>query len=104
MNKWNRLLAALDHVYGFNDKKKSTIRKVSQIFDERTNEHVIMLEYRVRRGGDGVVTRSPRKKDPVTKLKLLSKLAARAREGDTDSPNRNIPPISPQGQQLIDRS
>ena len=50
MNKWNRLLAALDHVYGYNDKKKSTIRKVSQTFDERTNEHVIMLEYRVRRG------------------------------------------------------
>ena len=61
MNKWNRLLAALDHVYGYKDKKKSTIRKVSQTFDERTNEHVIMLEYRVRRGGDGVVTRSPRK-------------------------------------------
>ncbi len=60
MNKWNRLLAALDHVYGYKDKKKSTIRKVSQTFDERTNEHVIMLEYRVRRGGDGVVTRSPR--------------------------------------------
>ena len=80
MNKWNRLLTALDHVYGYNDKKKSTIRKVSQTFDERTNEHVIVLEYRVRRGGDGVVTRSPRKKDPVTKLKLLSQLAARARE------------------------
>ena len=79
MNKWNQLLAALDHVYGFKDKKKSTIRKVSQTFDERTNEHVIMLEYRVRRGGDGVVTRSPRKKVP-TKLKLLSQLAARARE------------------------
>jgi len=79
MNKWNRLLAALDHVYGHNDKKKSTIRKVSQTFDERTNEHVIMLEYRVRRRGDGVVTRSPKKKAPA-KLKLLSQLAARARE------------------------
>jgi len=79
MNKWNRLLTALDHVYGYNDKKKSTIRKVSQTFDERTNEHVIMLEYRVRRGGDGVVTRSPRKK-ASSKLKLLSQLAARARE------------------------
>ena len=77
MNKWNRLLAALDHVYGFNDKKKSTIRKLSQTFDERTNEHVIMLEYRVRRGGDGVVARSPRKKAP-TKLKLLSQLVAQA--------------------------
>ena len=80
MNKWNRLLAALDHVYGYKDKKKSTIRKVSQTFDERTNEHVIMLEYRVRRGGDGVVTRSPSKKEPAGKLKLLSQLAARARE------------------------
>jgi hypothetical protein len=66
-------------VYGYNDKNKSTIRKVSQTFDERTNEHVIMIEYRVRKGGDGVVTRSPHK-DPVGKLKLLSQLAARARE------------------------
>ena len=75
MNKWNRLLTALDRVYGFNDKKKSTIRKVSQTFDERTNEHVIMLEYRVRRGGDGVVTKSPKKRQ-ISKLKLLSRLVA----------------------------
>ena len=80
MNKWNRLLAALDHTYGFKDQKKSTLRKVSQTFDERTNEHVIMIEYRVRRGGDGVVTRSPHKNNPETKLKLLSQLAARAQE------------------------
>ena len=78
MNKWNRLLAALDHTFGFKDQKKSTFRKVSQTFDERTNEHVIMIEYRVRRGGDGVVTRNP-KKQPVNKLKLLSRLAAQAR-------------------------
>ena len=56
------------------------VRRKKRILDERMNEHVIMLEYRVRRGGDGVVTRSPRKKNPVTKLKLLSQLAARARE------------------------
>jgi len=72
-------LTALDHVYGYNDKKKSPIREVSRTFDERTNEHVIMLEYRVRRGGDGVVTRSPSKKDPANKQQLLSQLAARAR-------------------------
>jgi hypothetical protein len=30
--------------------------------------------------GDGVVTRSPRKKNPVAKLKLLMQLASRARE------------------------
>jgi len=57
MNAMTRLLADLDQVFGFKDKKKSTYRKVSQVFDERTNEHVIMIEYRVRRGGDGVVSR-----------------------------------------------
>lgn len=57
MNAMTRLLVDLDQVFGFKDKKKSTYRKVSQVFDERTNEHVIMVEYRVRRGGDGVVSR-----------------------------------------------
>lgn len=60
MNAMTRLLASLDQVFGYQDKKKSTFRKVSQTFDERTNEHVIMIEYRVRRGGDGVVTRQLR--------------------------------------------
>jgi hypothetical protein len=55
MNKWNRLLEALDAVYGFNDKLKSTFRKVRHTFDERTNEYVVTIEYRVRRGGDGAV-------------------------------------------------
>jgi hypothetical protein len=57
MNKWNRLLKILDRTFGFEDKKKSTFRKVGHTFDERTNEHVITIEYRVRRGGDQVVTR-----------------------------------------------
>ncbi len=55
MNKDNRLLDALDGMYGFRDKKKSTFRKTQHTFDERTNEYVITIEYRVRRGGDGVV-------------------------------------------------
>lgn len=57
MNKWNQLLDTLDRVFGFEDKKKSTFRKVGHTFDERTNEHVITIEYRVRRGGDQVVTK-----------------------------------------------
>jgi len=57
MNKSNRLLNSLDLMFGFNDKKKSTFRKVGQTFDERTNEYVVTIEYRVRRGGDGVVTK-----------------------------------------------
>ena len=57
MNKWNRLLSSLDLMFGFTDKKKSTFRKVGQTFDERTNEYVIQIEYRVRRGDDGVVVK-----------------------------------------------
>ena len=47
MNKWNRLLAALDQVYGFADQSKSSMKKLRQVFDEKANEHVIILEYRV---------------------------------------------------------
>jgi len=43
-------------MFGFRDNKKSTFRKVGHTFDERTNEYVITIEYRVRRGGDGVVS------------------------------------------------
>ena len=55
MNKWNTLLDSLDLMFGFRDKKKSTFRKIGHTYDERTNEYVITIEYRVRRGGDGVV-------------------------------------------------
>ena len=69
MNKWNRLLAVFDEVFGFKNKVKSTFRKVGQHFDERTNEHVYLIEYRVRRGG-GIAT-SPRevKKEVAGKKK-----------------------------------
>lgn len=49
MNNYNRLLDALDGVFGFNDQIKSTFRKVRQFHDERTNENVVIIEYRVRR-------------------------------------------------------
>lgn len=51
---------------------------MSQTSDERKNEHVVVIEYRVRRGDDGVVTKN-RKQKQISKLKLLSKLAAQAR-------------------------
>ena len=56
MNKWNRLHSCLDAVYGFKNQLKSSFRKIGQTFDERTNEHVIHVEYRVRTGG-GAVTK-----------------------------------------------
>ena len=44
MNKWNRLLASLDRVFGMSNKERSTFKKISQNFDEKTNEHVIVIE------------------------------------------------------------
>ncbi len=51
MNNHTRLLALLDEVFGTQDKVKSTFRKISQDYDERTDEHVIVIEYRVREKG-----------------------------------------------------
>ena len=50
MNKWNRLLKALDHVYGFANQSQSSMKKLKQGFDEKSNEHVIVIEYRVMKG------------------------------------------------------
>jgi hypothetical protein len=48
MNNWNRLLAVLDKTIGFPNRIDSTVKKVRQMYDEKKNEHVIYLEYRVR--------------------------------------------------------
>jgi len=53
MNKWNQLVVSLDHVFGMNNKERSTFKKLSQDYDERTNELVIVIEYRVRVRGGG---------------------------------------------------
>ena len=50
MTKWDRLLVQLDKVFGFQDRKRSTVKKRRQLFDEKTNEHVFIIEYRVMRG------------------------------------------------------
>jgi len=47
MTKENRLLAALDEVFGVGVKIRSSFRKLRQTFDERKNEHVFIIEYRV---------------------------------------------------------
>ena len=50
MNNYNKLLDALDGIFGFDDQLKFTFRKVRQYFDERNDEQVGIIEYRVRRG------------------------------------------------------
>jgi len=74
MNKWNRLLASLDRVFGMSNKERSTFKKISQNFDEKTNEHVIVIEYRVR--VKGTVKSTPRKQSGKRQLAFLRQLMA----------------------------
>ena len=74
MNKWNRLLASLDRVFGMTNKERSTFKKLSQEYDEKTNEHVIVIEYRIRM--KGTVKSTPRKKSGQQNLAFLRQLMA----------------------------
>jgi len=74
MNKWNQLLAALDVVFGMKGKEKSKFRKLSQDFDENTNEHVIMIEYRVQVAG--TMKSTPRKQTGNQQMAFLRQLVA----------------------------
>ena len=71
MNKWNKLLATLDAVFGFENKIKSNFKKVSQDFDEKTNEHVILIENRVQVKCRMKSTPTRRKVDQATMLQHL---------------------------------
>ena len=65
MNKHTRLLAVLNDVFGMENILKSDFRKVGQDFDEKTNEHVYYIEYRVRGKGELRTTPSNRSKEKL---------------------------------------
>ena len=77
MNKWNRLLAMLDEVFGFKNKNRSKYRKLSQAFDEQTNEHVIVIEYRV--SVKGRMKSKPRKKQKPNQMAMIQQLLAQGK-------------------------
>jgi len=60
MNNWNKLLARLDQVFGLKDKKKSSVKKIKQYFDERSDEHVFIIEYRFMKDSNPQRTRKER--------------------------------------------
>ncbi len=55
MNNWNKLLAVLDDLFGHGDKQRSRISQKWQGFDNRTGEHVVRIEYRVKLANEGQV-------------------------------------------------
>ncbi|MEO2280240.1 hypothetical protein [Pseudoalteromonas pernae] len=45
---WNKALYILDKLFGFESGGNSKLKRVKQAFDQKSGEHVIYLEYRVR--------------------------------------------------------
>ena len=80
MNKSNQLLAMLDRVFGLPNKIRSTFRKHSQDFDETTNEHVILIEYRV--SVKGTMKSAPRKKQGPNQMAMIQQLLAQNQKHD----------------------
>jgi len=74
MNKSNQLLALLDRVFGFPNKIRSTFRKLSQNFDQKKNEHVILIEYRV--SVKGTMKSAPRRKQQPNQMAMIQQLLA----------------------------
>ena len=96
MNKETRLLAVLDDVFGLENKIDSQFRKVSQSFDEQTNEHVFLIEYRFR--GKGELKTTPRKRADQP---LIRQINARAGQNSRHSPCPQDPTRLAPGQRTI---
>ena len=66
--------ALTDDVLGFPNKIRSKYRKVSQNFDEKTNEHVVLIEYRV--SVKGTMKSKPRRKQGPNQMAMIQQLLA----------------------------
>jgi len=63
-------LAAVDEVFGF--------RKLSQDFDERTNERVVVIEYRVK--VKGTMKSAPRRVQQPNQMAMIQQLLAQTKK------------------------
>lgn len=48
MSNWNRLQVVLDAIFSHGSKKTSRLTKRYQGFDNKTGEHVVIIEYRLK--------------------------------------------------------
>ena len=80
MNKSNQLLVMLDRVFGFPNKIKSTFRKVSQSFDQKKNEHVFLIEYRIT--VKGTMKSAPRRQQQPNQMAMIQQLMAQNQKQD----------------------
>lgn len=80
MNKWNQLQTILNKTFGFEHIKKSSVKKIKQYFDDKSDEHVFLIEYRVMRDMNPKRTQHEKRKeqrhDKVQVGKLLQDINA----------------------------
>ena len=93
MNKQNQLLELLNNVFGFEQIRNSSFKKIKQEFDEEQNEHVITIEYRVETEGkqsQKINQDSKRKGTDVKSLNLIrsinDEVNTRSKTGKTLEP------------------
>jgi hypothetical protein len=48
MATWNEFVAVLDQTIGFGNKVSSSVETLSQWYDDQKDEHVTLLEYRIK--------------------------------------------------------
>ena len=63
MNAATKLLKYLDDYFGFkqeNPKLRSTVKKISQTFDQKANVNIVTFEYRCKQYAGGRVTKKIR--------------------------------------------
>lgn len=78
MNSYTKLLALLDSIFGPEEKLKSSFRKVRQAYDEQTDEHVVLIEYRARE--KGAVKTTPKGWQQQSSGNLLRQLHAQGKQ------------------------
>jgi len=60
-NYWMQVTVLLDKLFKLGSGKDSKLKRIAQGFDQKTGEHVIRLEYRVRADNQNKITRKPAK-------------------------------------------
>ena len=80
MNRWNKLQVLLDSMFGFPNRVSSKVKKLQQGFDNRTQEHVVWIEYRVQVNNVQPPTPDPRlvKASSDRTMSLMRELLAQA--------------------------
>jgi hypothetical protein len=89
MNNWNKAIAALDQALGFTHRDSSKLMKRRQAFDNKTQEHVVWLEYRARTKYTEPPTPTPQEieADKKRRMVFLQQLLADIADAQRDNPD-----------------